>query len=483
MAQQLREVRSLVEDMRDRPETGETQRTDALSTLCRVYHSYKFLDSAEVCYRNVLRRQPRDFASLHLLGRVHEQAGRLERARQFYQKARGVRPDYPATAVRLGGIALQLNEPEAARREFEAALEADPDNPAAIAGLGEAALAAKDYTAAIRLLEKALKLAPAANRLHYSLAMAYRGAGDLQKAKAHLEQRGTAGIRPADPIAGELRELQRGERVHLLRGRLAFGAERYAEAAAAFSKAVEADPQSVRARVNLGAALGKLGKQDEAVAQFRMALDASPGHLTASYNLGALLLDRGQVSEASRHFRHVVEQQPDDPGVNRSLARALLLDNREDEAIPYLAKVVELSPRDENALLQLVELLLGRGKYARAKDLLEKTHERFPAWGRTAHALARILAACPDPALRDGERALALAVKIHDATQLPFHAETVALALAQLGRCEEAAGLQAEVIASAESVGSPPQRIERLSQQLERYKNERPCAAPAGDPR
>ena len=62
-------------------------------------------------------------------------------------------------------------------------------------------------------------------------------------------------MRVADPLVDGLQDLITGERVYLSRGKVAFEAQRYAEAANEFRKAVAAKPGSVAARVNLGAAL------------------------------------------------------------------------------------------------------------------------------------------------------------------------------------------------------------------------------------
>ena len=52
-----------------------------------------------------------------------------------------------------------------------------------------------------------LAIVPAANRIHYSLAMSYRGLGELEKAKANLALQGTVGVRRPDPLIEELPEL------------------------------------------------------------------------------------------------------------------------------------------------------------------------------------------------------------------------------------------------------------------------------------
>jgi Flp pilus assembly protein TadD len=60
------------------------------------------------------------------------------------------------------------------------------------------------------------------------------------------------------PLVDALQDLIVGERVYLSRGKLAFEAKRYTEAVVEFRKAVAAMPESVTARVSLGAALTQI---------------------------------------------------------------------------------------------------------------------------------------------------------------------------------------------------------------------------------
>jgi len=68
-----------------------------------------------------------------------------------------------------------------------------------LARLGELAVVEKQYQTAVYFLTLALQRLPDANRLHYSLGLAYRGLGDKEKARAHLAKRGSVGVKTPDP--------------------------------------------------------------------------------------------------------------------------------------------------------------------------------------------------------------------------------------------------------------------------------------------
>ncbi len=73
--------------------------------------------------------------------------------------------------------------------------------------------------------------------------------------------------------------------------------------------------------------------------------------------------------------------------------------------------------------------------------------------------------------MRDGARAYELARQAFQAQQTIEHAETLAMALAELGRYQEAAELQRQVVAQRQQVLSPEAALERSRRYLELYGN------------
>ena len=216
----------------------------------------------------------------------------------------------------------------------------------------------------------------------------------------------------------------------------------------------------MRARVNLGAALAQTGDREGAVAQLRDALGLDADNFTAHLNLGSLLLEGGEASEAATQLAAAVDLAPDDGGAHRLLADALRRDGRPAEAVPHYAAAARLAPQDESTRVEGAATLVDLGRYQEARRVLEAAQAALPASGLVANALARLLAGCPDATLRDGEHALDLAQRVYAASPTPDHAETLAMALAQVGRCEEAAKLQRQVVADAKTGSDGDRRLE-----------------------
>ena len=317
------------------PSPSPTQLSDAYARLAKTYHAYSLFAPAYDNYVTANKLAPKDFRWVYLLAKLHHQEGLFDAAIRRYQLARTMRPDYVATHVNLGNIYLELNRLEDASANFNAALEIDPNNPAAHYGLGQVAISKRNYSQAVDHFEKTLAQVPGANRVHYSLAMAYRGLGDAQKVKTHLAQQGTVGVRVADPLFDGLQELITGERVHLARGKLAFEAQRYADAAAQFRKAVESNPDSVTARINLGAALTQTGDLAGAIEQFEAALRIEPGKANAHYNLAVIFARQNNHAQAVDHLHAALKVDPNDLNARMLLARELAALGRCTEAAEW----------------------------------------------------------------------------------------------------------------------------------------------------
>jgi tetratricopeptide (TPR) repeat protein len=338
----------------------------AYGLMGQTYHAYSLTMPARECYVNAGRLAPRDFRWIYLLARLDQQLGDIAEAIRGFKIVSSLRPEFVAAPVNLGNIYLELNRLDEAQLSFSNALAIDKNSASAYYGLGQVALSKRDYAAAVTYFEKSLELAPGANRIHYSLAMAYRGLGDVEKTKLHLAQQGTVGVRVADPLLDGLQELVQGARVHLTRGRMALDAKRYAEAVAEFRQAVAATPDSVTAHVNLGAALTQTGDLNEALEQFEATLRIDPNNTTAHYNLAVLLVNENKHREAIAHLDAVTRTNPNDFGAAvmliNLLATAPQYNLRDGERALKLAQSLyeTTGSLDHGALVSLALSELGR---------------------------------------------------------------------------------------------------------------------------
>jgi len=458
--------------------TAPRELAGAYGDLGKLYHAYGLREPAEACYRNAGRLAPDDPRVPHALGILLQDAGRLDEAAEAYRQAvrlreaAGAPPDV-AGLVHLGEIARLQGRTAEAESALAKALAADPSCAAAQALLAQMALDRRDFAAAVPRLEAALAAVPGANRIHYLLSQAYRGLGDEAKAAEHRAQAGQVGVRPADPFVDEIEALRTGERVRLARAKTAYQNGRYSEAADLYRGVLAERQDSVEARINLAAAQVQLGDRPAAIAELREALRRDPSRVTAHFDLGTLLAMDGPSLEAREHLAAAAAALPHDAEAHRALAEVLRDGGRVEEAVAEYARAVAIDPAAERARVGEAEALVRLQRYGPAKEKLEEGFRALPHSGLVAYGLARLLAACPDPALRDGARARDLAFAVWQSQPTVGHAETVALANAEAGDCAEAARWQRIALEGAGAL--PAGIVEEMKKRLASFEKGAPC--------
>jgi tetratricopeptide (TPR) repeat protein len=165
--------------------------------------------------------------------------------------------------------------------------------------------------------------------------------------------------RPYEPLTGqfvldfETSDLAR--KVHAMASRSAeewfeFGmmcdskTESLEEAAEAYQKAVEAAPEWVEARINLGTAMYQLGRMDGAHEHFSIAAGLEPENALAEFNLGCVLEQLGKTTEAILHLANAVELSPSLADGHLNLALAYERTGQAQNALRHLSLYVRYEP-------------------------------------------------------------------------------------------------------------------------------------------
>ena len=454
------------DDVQRTSAAGGRELAEAYGELAQILHVYELFDGAEAAYRNAMRLASTDVRWPHLLGYLFAQTGRLDEAAERFEEVLRLNPSQREAAAHLADVHLRLGRLAVAREQFQAIADAFP--AFANNGLGEVALREERFDEAVRRFQAVLERIPTATAVHYSLAMAYRGLGRLDDARRHLDLRGTGRVRVSDPFVDRIRTLVRGERALVLQGRELYEAGQFSEAADAFRRATAAAPTSATAHVNLGLALVQLGDRSSAIEAFRAAVAAAPEDVAAHASLGALLAETGRLAEAADELRAAFDRAPEAAATRTLLVRTLIRLGRTDDALTVLTRAASLDPDDEAVTVDLAILLADRMRYREAIAALRDAYQRHPDRAATATTLARLLAAAPDRTVRDGRRALEIATAVHAAAPGPVHGETVALALAELGRCNEASEWMRKAIDEARRTNEIVAAV-RLESELPKY--------------
>jgi Tfp pilus assembly protein PilF len=254
----------------------------------------------------------------------------------------------------------------AAVEAYKRGLEVQPDNVELLNAMGFALFQQGESGKAVVALERALEVDPQHWKAHNNMALASIDLGELEMAEAHYRE--SLAIEPQPAIYNDL----------------GFVLERQGlpeDAAAAYRKALELDPESAAAHYNLGVSLArsgdfaeaephllaaveknpnsqsyaglgfvlwKQGREDEAVASLETAIEADPQNAAAYAALGKILIEQEKLEEAADTYRRLVENQPS-AAAHQELAQILVRLGREKEAQREMAKAQALARRAGSA--------------------------------------------------------------------------------------------------------------------------------------
>lgn len=244
-------------------------------------------DLAESCYSEVLRRQPRSFEALHLLGLLYLQTGQAARAKEMLERAARLSPADAPTQSLLGVACQSCGQADASLRHFERAAQLEPRNAEHLYNLGKAHRSLGQLDAARGAYEKALALNPA----HAA-------------AESNLSE---------------------------VLSRLDLGSEALVHA----DRALALRPGFPEALSNRGAALNALHRYNEALDALNAALELKPGLQGAHSQRGNALLGLNRFTEACPDYLASLAQRPDDPYLQWNFCLCLMMTGNFREAWPY----------------------------------------------------------------------------------------------------------------------------------------------------
>jgi tetratricopeptide (TPR) repeat protein len=456
------------------PENGA-----ALAGLGRVALAEHRYEAAIALLERALTSQGEGSVLHHQLGLAYRALGDLDQARSHLARNQGVvismsDPLMEQLALRVKGAHFH-------------------------ARLGIQALKAGKSRAAIEFLERAVALDSASAWIRYNLAVAYRDSGLSEKSRAAF-----LATLDLDP---EYRN------AHFNLGALLAVEEDFAGAAQHFARAREIDPMDYSAALELAVALSRLGDHERALAELRnliaaapqfhearmalvtllaqmgrpaealavaealLALDATDSERARAHGLAGRLLESRSPAAAEAHYRAALELSEDAEEERYRLALILGRMRRFADSAAQFEVLVLASPANVDYRQgQSLALLLGE-HYGRATEALEAALEQLPADLSIAHSLSRLLAACPDGGIRDGARALELARRVFEQQQSIDHAETIAMALAEVGNFAEAVEWQQQVVEQRRRQGAGA-RLEVSRGYLELFRQGEGVRAP-----
>ncbi len=353
-----------------------------------------------------------DFDEVGFLGFVLSQFSRDPGAVEQLQKVIGhLESSGQGTVVQIGrirygigGLLAGLGRSEEAIAQLEQAVAADPGLRDARIKLGNAYARESRFDEAVTAYSKVLETAPDDTAALLKRATVFVNQERLAEARADLQR-----LTRLDPKSLE---------GWLLLVPVLEGLDQGQAAVDSLLAALEAQTEEP-ARTTLHTALATLYRRqrqpESSAREYLQALKIDQAHVPALSGLASLLLQLGYPAQAAQTFEKWVAEEPDNVQARVGEATGLIVAQA----------------------------------YARASERLEEGLAELPASLDLKDLLARHLAACPDRAVRNGERALELALELFGEVPSLESMETVAMAYAEADKHSEAIDWQKRLIAEA----------------------------------
>lgn len=352
--------------------------------------------------------------------------------------------------------------------DFDQAIEKFPEAHWGYQARGDLRRRQRRYEAAVADYDRAIELAP-----QQQLAVSfYRRAStwmDLQEyslAIADFDR--VLAIDPAFPLA------------HSTRGVCWMRKGDYTKAGFDFEEASRLDPEQMAHCVNLAAVSVLLGKPDEAHKHLERARRLGPSVPPPFYFWRARMHENlGQIEQAKADLRTFISSSPGPAEAYADRGGRWAMYGCHERAIADFSESLRLDARQAHVWLSRGAAYEKQGKYPLALADYRKAAALQASNADAHHAIAWLLATCPDEAVRNGDEAVAAAEIGCDLTEWASSRllQSLAAAYAQKGDFDRAVEYQAKAVAACH-----PANREGCESNLALLRENHPIREPAKPP-
>ena len=242
-----------------------------------------------------------------------------------------------------------------------------------------------------------------------------------------------------------------------------------------FSHALAVTRDNALAHLNLGEAFQEQNRQAEALTEYHEVLRLAPGRPEAYNNIARILNDQGKPAAALEYCQAALQLDSRSAAPHESVGIVLAELGRLDEALFQFNAALQLNPNYAPAYFQKGRLLLRQGKDPEAVRNLNQALQIDSDNFQMLIFTARILAADENPQARSGAQALAFADRAAAlaGSAQPVVLDTLAMAMAEVGRFDEAVVIELQALELARATGQN-EDVATMQRRLALYQKHQP---------
>ncbi len=316
-------VRELIETRR--VELNAAPAAETWGALGDALLAHGLETEAAGCYARAVELSDEPFEWLYLQALATGRAGtETDAAIELFRRALRLQPDHALAELRLALLLQHFARHEQAARWFELAVRHDSSLQRALRGLGQTWLALGRYEAAIDVLEQALAGEPKDAAGWSALAQAYAASG--QDARARGAARRAEQGRERSGFHDEVwhrHVFQNGVSAsrRFERAQHALAADDPAVAREHVEAILRSRPADADAHYLLGSIEAASGSERKAELRFERALELNPDHVRALLDWASLAERSGRLDEARERIERARTLTPQDPSIVLALAQ------------------------------------------------------------------------------------------------------------------------------------------------------------------
>jgi tetratricopeptide (TPR) repeat protein len=316
---------------------SEAEDVEALFQLARVYDR-----RAVQLFQSIATRDPDSPFVYMLQAERLASENDLPRAKAEYQRALDLRPDLAGILERLEAVPASSGAQSV-------------QSPSTFAGIRSSFTAGR-FQEAAAAAKRLLAVQPEDAEATYWLGRAYQALA-------------AATVDRLTEVAPE------SYRVEQLAGELHADRTEYANAIAAYQRALRKAPDVPGLRYAVATSYWKMGNFADALRWIEEELDRNPHHALARYRLGNLLVDQGRPADAIPHLLQALSATPDHAEARFDLGRAYLEGQQHAEAARELEAYARINPDNDRVHYLLGNAYRGLGRLEDARRAFQTYQE------------------------------------------------------------------------------------------------------------
>ena len=332
--------------------------------LGKKYFEQKKYPQARTCFEQAVKANPQSEAAFFNLGITHKIMNANDAALTAFSKAAALKPDYVRAWIEMARMQDKKRNYSEAVKNYQKALSLEPSNTSALKEMAQVYSKQKDPKQAERYFKEALTLGDNDPVTYYNLASVQLELGKAADALQNAQKTLALNDKDARFLYTYGLALEKNNRIR--------------EAEGYYTRAVAADGQYGKPRINLGRIQLEAGRLDSAEEHLLAAYRAESSNFEVNMNLGKLYGLKQEYGKAIDYYSNAIKIMPKDIDARQNLAAVYLSAGLKENARDTYQALIKMNPQAWDSYYELGKVYISLDNKAEAKAIFEQLLKQRP---------------------------------------------------------------------------------------------------------